>query len=156
MLTLVVPRQLSPSRQRMQIYLWTGVIFVMYSVLVSLFKEKNRGMSSHYRLTVLDRSLFFRRLSVQAALVDVKTDVLYKRSALLRICFRSRVRIYVPFQSERSRGVGMQSRENLFNSSETMRQMYEHAKMLDSLPLPDAERADMSLYVLCCWAKTST
>ncbi|TFY64023.1 hypothetical protein EVJ58_g2907 [Rhodofomes roseus] len=43
MLTLVVPNQLSPSRQRMQIYLWTGVIFVMYSVLVSIFKEKNRG-----------------------------------------------------------------------------------------------------------------
>ncbi|KZT67725.1 hypothetical protein DAEQUDRAFT_745980 [Daedalea quercina L-15889] len=43
MLTLVVPRQTSPSRQRMQVYLWTGVIFVMYSVLVSLFKEKNRG-----------------------------------------------------------------------------------------------------------------
>ncbi|KAH9926214.1 oligosaccharyl transferase subunit OST3/OST6 family [Fomitopsis serialis] len=43
MLTLVVPSQMSPSRQRMQVYLWTGVIFVMYSVLVSLFKEKNKG-----------------------------------------------------------------------------------------------------------------
>ncbi|KZT09427.1 oligosaccharyl transferase subunit OST3/OST6 family [Laetiporus sulphureus 93-53] len=43
MLTLIVPYQMSPSRQRMQIYLWTGVIFVMYSVLISLFKEKNRS-----------------------------------------------------------------------------------------------------------------
>ena len=104
MLTLVVPRQLSPSRQRMQIYLWTGVLFVMYSVLVSLFKEKNRGTPSDSHMTMSNRSRTIPRLSVQAAPVDVQTGVLYKRSALLRICFRSHVRIYLPFQSAHSRG----------------------------------------------------
>ncbi|OSX65078.1 hypothetical protein POSPLADRAFT_1178709 [Postia placenta MAD-698-R-SB12] len=43
MLTLIVPNNLSPQRQRMQVYLWAGVIFIMYSVLVSLFREKNRN-----------------------------------------------------------------------------------------------------------------
>jgi len=43
MLTLVVPRQTSPQRQRAQVYLWTSVIFIMFSVLVSLFRIKNRG-----------------------------------------------------------------------------------------------------------------
>ncbi|KAF4615316.1 hypothetical protein D9613_003071 [Agrocybe pediades] len=43
MLILVVPSQPSPSRQRMQVYLWTAVIMIIYSVLVSLFRVKNRG-----------------------------------------------------------------------------------------------------------------
>jgi len=43
MLILVVPYQTSPQRQRAQVYLWTGVIFIMFSVLVSLFRVKNRG-----------------------------------------------------------------------------------------------------------------
>ncbi|RDB21052.1 Dolichyl-diphosphooligosaccharide--protein glycosyltransferase subunit 3 [Hypsizygus marmoreus] len=43
MLILVVPRQTSPSRQRVQVYLWTGVFMIMYSMLVSLFRIKNRG-----------------------------------------------------------------------------------------------------------------
>ncbi|KAI9070391.1 oligosaccharyl transferase subunit OST3/OST6 family [Trametes sanguinea] len=43
MLTLVTPYQTSPSRQRLQIYLWSGVILVMFSVLISLFRVKNRG-----------------------------------------------------------------------------------------------------------------
>ncbi|KAF9052647.1 oligosaccharyl transferase subunit OST3/OST6 family [Panaeolus papilionaceus] len=43
MLTLVVPYQSSPQRQRIQVYLWTGVIMIVYSVLVSLFRVKNRG-----------------------------------------------------------------------------------------------------------------
>ncbi|PCH38076.1 oligosaccharyl transferase subunit OST3/OST6 family [Wolfiporia cocos MD-104 SS10] len=43
MLTLVVPNQTSASKQRLQIYLWTGVVFIMYSVLISIFREKNRG-----------------------------------------------------------------------------------------------------------------
>ncbi|KAK1236532.1 oligosaccharyl transferase subunit ost3/OST6 [Marasmius sp. AFHP31] len=43
MLMLIVPYQTSPSRQRVQIYLWTGVIFLVFSVLISLFKVKNRG-----------------------------------------------------------------------------------------------------------------
>jgi oligosaccharyltransferase complex subunit gamma len=43
MLTLVAPLQTSPTRQRIQIYLWSGVIFVLFSVLVSFFKLKNSG-----------------------------------------------------------------------------------------------------------------
>lgn len=43
MLTVVVPMQTSAAKQRMQIYLWTAVIMVIYSVLVSLFRVKNRG-----------------------------------------------------------------------------------------------------------------
>ncbi|KAG6900883.1 hypothetical protein C0993_010001 [Termitomyces sp. T159_Od127] len=43
MLVMVVPYQTSPSRQRIQVYLWTGVFVVVYSVLVSLFRVKNRG-----------------------------------------------------------------------------------------------------------------
>ncbi|KAF8163316.1 oligosaccharyl transferase subunit OST3/OST6 family [Crassisporium funariophilum] len=43
MLIMIVPYQSSPQRQRMQVYLWTGVIMLVYSVLVSLFRVKNRG-----------------------------------------------------------------------------------------------------------------
>ncbi|KAJ3523790.1 hypothetical protein NM688_g8668 [Phlebia brevispora] len=43
MLTMVVPYQLSPKRQQAQVWLWTIVIFIMYSVLISLFRVKNRG-----------------------------------------------------------------------------------------------------------------
>ncbi|KAF8350694.1 dolichyl-diphosphooligosaccharide-protein glycotransferase [Amanita rubescens] len=43
MLTVVIPNQASPSRQRIQIYLWTVVIMIVYSILVSLFRVKNRG-----------------------------------------------------------------------------------------------------------------
>ncbi|KAF8077932.1 oligosaccharyl transferase subunit OST3/OST6 family [Lyophyllum atratum] len=43
MLILVVPYQTSPARQRVQIYLWSGVFVIVYSVLVSLFRVKNRG-----------------------------------------------------------------------------------------------------------------
>lgn len=43
MLILVIPYQSSPQRQRLQVYLWTGVIMIIYSVLVSLFRVKNRG-----------------------------------------------------------------------------------------------------------------
>jgi oligosaccharyltransferase complex subunit gamma len=43
MLILVVPYQSSPQRQRLQVYLWTGVTMIVYSVLVSLFRVKNRG-----------------------------------------------------------------------------------------------------------------
>jgi len=43
MLTLVAPLQPSPTRQRIQIYLWLGIIFVLFSVLVSFFRVKNRG-----------------------------------------------------------------------------------------------------------------
>ena len=43
MLTLVAPLQLSPTRQRIQIYLWSSIIFVLFSILISFFKVKNRG-----------------------------------------------------------------------------------------------------------------
>ncbi|KAH9946035.1 oligosaccharyl transferase subunit OST3/OST6 family [Epithele typhae] len=43
MLTLITPYQSSPARQRLQVYLWSGVIFVMFSVLISLFRVKNRS-----------------------------------------------------------------------------------------------------------------
>ncbi|KAK7693383.1 hypothetical protein QCA50_002951 [Cerrena zonata] len=43
MLTVVTPYTSSPRRQRAQVYLWSFVIFIMYSVLVSLFRVKNRG-----------------------------------------------------------------------------------------------------------------
>ncbi|KAK7054860.1 oligosaccharyl transferase subunit ost3/OST6 [Paramarasmius palmivorus] len=43
MLIMIVPYQSSPSRQRLQVYLWSGVILLVYSVLVTLFKVKNRG-----------------------------------------------------------------------------------------------------------------
>ena len=148
MLTLVVPRQLSPSRQRMQIYLWTGVLFVMYSVLVSLFKEKNRGTSSRPHFTMPDCSQSTRRISVQAAPVDVQTGVLYKRSAL-HICFRSHVRIYLPFRSVCSRGTrGTTGQISIKRSRDDAIEMYKHAKMIESvrkLPPPDAERADWRL-----------
>ncbi|KAG6850991.1 hypothetical protein H0H93_004478 [Arthromyces matolae] len=44
MLVMVVPYQSSPSRQRAQIYLWSAVFVLVYSVLVSLFRVKNRGL----------------------------------------------------------------------------------------------------------------
>lgn len=43
MLIMIVPYQSSPHRQRMQVYLWWIVITIVYSVLVSLFRVKNRG-----------------------------------------------------------------------------------------------------------------
>ncbi|KAF9075284.1 dolichyl-diphosphooligosaccharide-protein glycotransferase [Rhodocollybia butyracea] len=43
MLTMIVPYQSSPARQRVQVYLWSGVIMLVYSVLVTLFRVKNRG-----------------------------------------------------------------------------------------------------------------
>ncbi|CAL1704424.1 unnamed protein product [Somion occarium] len=43
MLTIVTPYTSSPKRQRAQVYLWSIVIFIMYSVLLSLFRVKNRG-----------------------------------------------------------------------------------------------------------------
>ncbi|KAL4067650.1 hypothetical protein J3A83DRAFT_4097088 [Scleroderma citrinum] len=43
MLTVVAPRQMSPIRQRTQIYVWTAINFIVFSVLVSIFRVKNRG-----------------------------------------------------------------------------------------------------------------
>ncbi|KAG0707730.1 hypothetical protein DFH29DRAFT_994754 [Suillus ampliporus] len=43
MLIVVTPRQMSPFRQRTQVYLWTAVNFLVFSILVSLFRIKNPG-----------------------------------------------------------------------------------------------------------------
>ncbi|KAF8636581.1 hypothetical protein AX17_003392 [Amanita inopinata Kibby_2008] len=43
MLIVVVPKQTSPLRQKVQVYLWTIIIMIVYSILVSLFRIKNRG-----------------------------------------------------------------------------------------------------------------
>ncbi|KAF7964403.1 hypothetical protein HWV62_8521 [Athelia sp. TMB] len=43
MLTMVAPTQTSPTRQRTQIYVWTAIIFVVYSILIAFFKMKNRA-----------------------------------------------------------------------------------------------------------------
>jgi oligosaccharyltransferase complex subunit gamma len=43
MLIVVAPYQSSPQRQRAQVYLWTAVIMIIYSILISLFRVKNRG-----------------------------------------------------------------------------------------------------------------
>lgn len=50
MLTVVTPYTSSPRRQRAQVYLWSFVIFIMYSVLVSLFRVKNRGKPTCLRM----------------------------------------------------------------------------------------------------------
>lgn len=69
MLILVIPYQSSPQRQRLQVYLWTGVIMIIYSVLVSLFRVKNRG---EFALRSLDLELkcVSRRVSLQTILID--------------------------------------------------------------------------------------
>jgi len=43
MLISVIPNQTSGQRQRVQIYLWTTIIMLVYSILIVLFKVKNRG-----------------------------------------------------------------------------------------------------------------
>ncbi|KAH8833594.1 oligosaccharyl transferase subunit OST3/OST6 family [Flagelloscypha sp. PMI_526] len=43
MLSLVVPSLSSPNRQRFQVYVWTAVVMLIYSMLLSLFRVKNRG-----------------------------------------------------------------------------------------------------------------
>jgi len=42
-LTLVTPSIASPARQRTQIYLWNIIIVVVFSILLSLFRVKNRS-----------------------------------------------------------------------------------------------------------------
>ncbi|KAF8212220.1 oligosaccharyl transferase subunit OST3/OST6 family [Mycena galopus ATCC 62051] len=43
MLTMVIPYQATAQRQRFQIYLWSTIIMLVYSILIVLFKVKNRG-----------------------------------------------------------------------------------------------------------------
>jgi hypothetical protein len=77
MLIMVVPYQTSPQRQRMQIYLWTAVIMIMYSVLVSLFRIKNGGMFILlvYCVCIIDKSA---RIPIQTSFVIVPSTVVYK------------------------------------------------------------------------------
>ncbi|TFL07636.1 oligosaccharyl transferase subunit OST3/OST6 family [Pterulicium gracile] len=43
MLIFVTPYTKSSSRQRVQVYIWNAVIIIVYSILVSLFKIKNKA-----------------------------------------------------------------------------------------------------------------
>jgi len=42
-LIVVIPRQSSSPRQKAQVYLWTAVIMIVYSILVAVFRVKNRA-----------------------------------------------------------------------------------------------------------------
>lgn len=66
MLILVTPLQSSPARQRTQVYLWTAVIFILFSVLVSFFRVKNRGKSGQIRHATGHSFLILDRLPLQA------------------------------------------------------------------------------------------
>lgn len=68
MLIVVIPYQSSAGRQRLQIYLWSTVIMLLYSVLVAIFKVKNRGIVFVFRSIISTNS--FTRISFQVALVD--------------------------------------------------------------------------------------
>lgn len=70
MLTVVTPMQSSPARQRAQVYLWSGVILIVFSILISLFRVKNRGASVEYPSTATVLTLLPPRLSFQAVLVN--------------------------------------------------------------------------------------
>ena len=71
MLILVVPYQSSPQRQRLQIYLWTGVILVMYSVLLSVFRIKNGGQLHFASLMSFGLLISHHRISLQTFLVMI-------------------------------------------------------------------------------------
>jgi hypothetical protein len=69
MLTLVTPTQMSPARQRVQVYVWTGVIFIIFSILISLFRIKNRGAT--FKFITFEYSLmqFDCRISIQTSIL---------------------------------------------------------------------------------------
>jgi hypothetical protein len=46
MLTLVAPAQTSRYRQKLQIWAFTAVIFIVFSILISLFRVKSRRKSA--------------------------------------------------------------------------------------------------------------
>ncbi len=74
MLTIIVPYQTSAARQRLQVYLWVGIIMIIYSVLVSIFKVKNRG---RFNATLpMISSLRFSRLSFPFVPIDMFLAVL--------------------------------------------------------------------------------
>ncbi len=85
MLTLVTPYQTHPYRQRLQVYLWSGVILVMFSVLISLFRVKNRSKSTFGSSRIHDIDItFMTRLSIQAPAVGTFAHVkgLFRISAI--------------------------------------------------------------------------
>jgi oligosaccharyltransferase complex subunit gamma len=42
-LTVFVPGQLNPTKQRIAVYLWLAMLIVVFSLLFKLFKVKNGG-----------------------------------------------------------------------------------------------------------------
>ena len=42
-LTILVPAQTNPTKQRIGVYLWLGMLIVVFSLLFKLFKLKNGG-----------------------------------------------------------------------------------------------------------------
>ena len=75
MLTLVTPYQTHPARQRLQVYLWSGVILVMFSVLISLFRVKNRSMSACLASAPPHTDRSSARLPIQAPVVGTAAHV---------------------------------------------------------------------------------
>ena len=46
-LTVFVPGQLNPAKQRIAVYLWLAMLVVVFSLLMKLFKVKNGGYPFH-------------------------------------------------------------------------------------------------------------
>jgi oligosaccharyltransferase complex subunit gamma len=46
-LTVVIPAQSSPVKQRLGVFLWTGMLIVLASMLFRLFRLKNGGYPFH-------------------------------------------------------------------------------------------------------------
>lgn len=47
-LALKVPRMSDPKSQQVAVFLWGGVLFVVYSFLLSVFRIKNGGYPFHF------------------------------------------------------------------------------------------------------------
>lgn len=97
MLILVTPLQPSPQRQRAQIYLWTAIIMVIYSILVSFFRLKNKGASTLLQTYLVVIAYKCCRVSLQAVLLGqcitavvvhplMKSDIIAPMSSA-RACF---------------------------------------------------------------------
>jgi oligosaccharyltransferase complex subunit gamma len=42
-LTALVPAQTSPTKQRIGVYLWLGILIVVFGILMKIFRIKNGG-----------------------------------------------------------------------------------------------------------------
>lgn len=93
MLTVVTPMQTSAARQRTQVYVWTAIIFVVYSILIALFKMKNRGTLRRLncRLALL---ICYRRLSLLVAVLKSSLIVL-QIFTMIALVYQSRTIIYI-------------------------------------------------------------